>query len=289
VGEALRFGGPVQLTNTLGTVHTQVDKLFLSRFVALAAVTSFELGSRIAVSVTGLPQLLLLPVMPETAALHAAAQSQRLRELYERASRYYLTGVAIAIAPVLAAGSRIYEVWLGAGHQEAALALRALTAAASASLMTGLATTMGRGVARPDLEARLGIVCVSLHVGLSIVLVQRLGMVGALIAIAVANLVFMLGFLGAFARLMHWPLLAGVLRPLGIPLLAIALGSLAGAGVDRLLPAGRGLWAWLGLGAVAGAACLSTLAVVLVTGFFHWREARALLFMRGSVARVPAP
>ena len=51
--EALGFGGPMQITNLFVSLHTQLDKFLLPRFVNLAAVTPYELGFRVVTAAAG--------------------------------------------------------------------------------------------------------------------------------------------------------------------------------------------------------------------------------------------
>ena len=281
LGEALRFGGPMQITNLLAVINLHVDKLLLSRFVALALVAPYELGSRVASGISTLPQLILLAVLPEAAAMHAAGDRERLRELYDRGNRYVLTAVAVVFAPLLGAGDRLFTVWLGAAHADAALALRVLTVGLFFSLATGLGTTVARGIGRTDLETWFAVVTVSLHVALSLWLLPVIGLPGALIAVLVGTLAGAALFMVLLGRTLEWPLLRTLLGPCVVPLLALGAGGAAGWAVDRALPAAGGVTGWALLAAVATVAAGVALTGTIATGYFRWREARSLLLARG--------
>jgi O-antigen/teichoic acid export membrane protein len=273
VREVVRFGAPMQITNLLAFVNANVDKVLIARFLGLARVTSYELGSRVAVSSTSLPQLLLLPILAETARMSAAGDHSRLKTLYDRGSRYFLTVSAICIAPVLAAAPRLYAVWLGQPHVEATVVLQWLACASALTLATGMGTTMARGLARTDLEAWFGCVTVVLHLLLSLVLLPRLGLTGALTASAISHAAGSLLFLTLFARLMRWRLARDVLGSFVVPTAAALAGWAAGALADQLLPGVTGLLGWLALAGVAAVAAVAAFAFTAVTGYFHWREA----------------
>jgi O-antigen/teichoic acid export membrane protein len=275
--EALAFGGPMQLASLMAVVHIQADKFLLPVFVTLAAVTPYELGSRVLGSVMAFPQLLLLAVLPAAAALHAAGESGRLRELYQRGDRYVLTATAVALAVLIGSADRLYATWLGPGHADAALVLRGLALAAGFVLATGMASVTARAVGRTDLEAWFGGISVVLHVVLSVILLPRFGLPGTLVAVFVANLAGSLVFLLMVSRTVGWPAWEVLAKPHGVPALATLAGAAAGLILDRHLHAAGGLMAWLQLVAVAMAAGLVALGVATTTGYFRWREARALL------------
>jgi O-antigen/teichoic acid export membrane protein len=281
VREVMRFGGPMQVTNLLATIHVHLDKLLISRFVALASVASYELGSRVASMVSTFPQLLLLPVVPESAAMEAAGQSIRLRELYRRGSRFYLAVAALGMAGAVACAGRVYTVWLGSPQPEATLVLRGLATAIGISLLTGMGTTIARGVGRTDLEMWFAVCAVALHLLLSLLWVPRHGLPGALAAILLGNLVGSVLFLVLFARLMHWPIGAVVVAPIVRPIAAFIAGALAGWSIDRALPPAHGVVGWLALTAVGTTSVIATSLVLWVTGGLSWNEVR-VLFRRES-------
>src|SRR5262249_54795861 len=158
---------------------------------------------------------------------------------------------------------------------DAALALRALTIAAGFSLATGMGTTIARAVARTDLEAWFAFCTVSIHAALSLLLLPRVGLPGALAASQISHAAGAALFLVLFARTLAWPLGSVVLKPCGVPLLAILVGAGVGAVLDRLIPVQPGLLGWTQLALVAAGATLATFGVVVVTRYFRWNEARS--------------
>ncbi len=286
VREALRFGAPMQFTSTLAAFNVHLDKLLLSRFVGLAAVAPYELGSRVSTVASSLPQLMLLAVLPEASAMHAIGDNARTRQLYDRGSRYLMSGVTVIVGPLIGVGARLFEVWLGPGHGEAVLVLRALAVSGWVSLATGMGTTVARAAGRTDLEAWFATIAVGLHLALSVLLLPRIGMPGALLAITAGVLIGALVFAVQLARLMHWSL-STVLSPWVVPALATLVAASAGAALDRLLPGGHGTTAWLALLTCAVGAGAAGLTTLVILRYLPWREALALLTTRGNVAREP--
>jgi O-antigen/teichoic acid export membrane protein len=280
--DVLAFGGPMQLASLWAVIHANLDKFLLPVFVALSAVTPYELGSRVVGSIQAFPQMLLLAMLPAASALHAAGDRARLRELYARGDRYLLTASALMVAVLVGSADRIFSAWLGPGHAEAVLVLRGLSLASGVALTTGMASVSARAVGRTDLEAWFGTIVVALHLALSLLLLPRLGLAGAVIAFLVANSIASLSFLLMVGRALHWRAWDVLVKPHGVPLLAVAVGVAAGLGLDRALPGATGITAWTLLALVAGIAGLATLGVLVSTGYFHWREARSLLVSLGS-------
>jgi len=284
--EMLRFGGPMQICNVLSVVHTHLDKFLLARLVALAAVTPYELGFRVAIAAGGVPQLLLLAILPAAAAIHAGDQPARLRELYQRGNRYVLAAGATALAVLLGSADRLFAVWIGPGQEASALAMRGIAVAGGIAIATGMGTSVARGIARTDLEAWFAGVALITHVALSLWLMPRFGMIGALVAVVAANLAGATLFLVLLARTLKWPVGRLLLEPCGIPLVAALAGAAASIALDRWLPAAHGAAGWAALALVVALAGGAALAVTLATRFISPRELLHLALTRGGRASV---
>jgi O-antigen/teichoic acid export membrane protein len=280
--EAVRFGGPMQATNLFAVLHSQLDKFLLARFVSLAAVTPYELGYRVVAAAAAPAQLLVVAVLPAAAALHAAESHGRLLELHARSRRYVLAVGVATMAAALGSASRLYTVWLGPGHPDAAFALRGLALAMGVTFTTNVGAIVARGVGRTDLEAWFGVVVLVIHLGLSLALIPIYGLTGALIAILAANVIGAAFFLWLLASRLGWARAPLLLEPLGIPLLALVTGAAVSLALDGLFPVMSGPAGWVALALVAAAGAAAAVAVIFATGYVHWQEVRAILFRRGE-------
>lgn len=290
----IAFGGPMQIAAVLSVLHTQLDKLLLPAWVSLAALTPYELGSRVPAALQNLPLLLLLAMLPAASSLHASGEIGRLEELYARGSRYVLSVVAVLLAALLGSGGRLYDVWLGPGHGDAVLAMRGLAIATALALATGMGTVTARAIGRTDLEAWFAALVLAIHLGLSALWIPRWGLNGAVLALLVANAIACPTFLVWLARAMGWRTSAVLTRPHARPALAAALGSLAAYGADRALAHPAGALGWGVLLAVTSAGVIVATAWLLVTRFLRWEELVALLtpgrpFAARAAADRPAP
>ncbi len=276
VREALAFGGPMQLAGMLSMLHVQLDKFLLPGMVALAAVTPYELGSRVPGSLQTFPLMLLLALLPAAASLHAAGDRTRLHELFRRGSRYLLTATAMLVAGLVVVADRLFEVWLGPGHAEAALVMRGVTLATGLALSTGMGTVAVRAIGRTDLEAGFAAIVLGLHLALSRVLIPAHGLSGAVVALLVANAIACPVFMFRMATALGWSRREVLIAVPGVPLLATLVGVGASLGVDRALTA-SGVAGWWGVAGVAVSGATGALAVAIATGHLPWRELRALL------------
>ena len=282
--ESMAFGGPLQLANILGVAHQQVDKLFLARYVALALVSPYELGLRLAMVLGSIPQQLLVALMPAVSALHATGDNAGVRAAYERAARWVMA-ITVAVAGGVVGGApRLLPAWLGTPPAGAELCLTGLTIAMVMAMTTGTATAIARAFGRTRYEAELSAVGLGVHVVLGLGLVPRYGLLGAIIATGVANVLASAWMLFRFARVTGWGMASVFVRPTVQPLVVLALVATAGRWVALRLPDGSG-WAGLGWAIVAsGLPGLAAIGLLLTTGFLPANDWRAMLRRAGPAA-----
>lgn len=277
VRESLGYGAPLQLANLFAVAHQQLDKLLLSRYVALAAVAPYELGLRMSTALATFPQLLMLALVPPATRFFTSGEHARLAELYRRANRYLLLAAVVVSAGALAGASRVFEAWLGHADEPATLALRGLMLAAFAGLGGGMATVTARGVGRPDLEAEFSGVALVLHLALGVPLVRTQGLAGVLTALAVANAVGVVWFVFRLAGALGWPRARTLLESALVPAIALVAGTAAGLWLDRALPHPAGVAAWAPLALVGGAGGAVAAAIALGTRYVHVGELKRML------------
>lgn len=276
VRESLAYGAPLQLANLLGVAHQQLDKLLLSRYVALAAVAPYELGLRISTALATFPQLLMLALVPPATRFFATGERARLAELYRRSNRYIVLAAVTVSAGALAAAERVFEAWLGGADPASALALRGLVLAACAGLGAGMATVTARAAARPGLEAEFSGVALAVHVALGLPLVRAYGLAGVLAALGVANTVAVAWFVARLAGALGWPRARTLFDGLAIPVATLALGVAAGLWLDGALPRASGPAAWASLALVGGVASALTAGAALAARYVSVGELRRL-------------
>lgn len=283
------FGARVQLITLAALFHVQVDKILLAHFRGLSTVSEYELGFRIASLVLSFPMLTLPAIMPAAARLSSGGRVDDVRRLYVDGSRILLllalplAGIGLVISPGMISG------WLGAPHEAVVMAARWLLLAGSVNLLTGVGTSIARGTGAVNLELVYALVSQALHLALSLLLVNALGLQGVLYAQFLSVLLGTLLFLALFHRR------AGASTP-GFLREAVMPSALAGvvAGVVALgimmapLPgwpsAGRlGILARIAVsGLVGGAAALT------VGRLAGWVRTDDLGLIRAALGRKPA-
>lgn len=238
-----------------GLLISQLDKLVLSRVVALESFAHYMLA---ALLVSGL-QILTTPafntLFPKFSSLIARGDTMSLEYLYKSATRLFATALfAVAFAIVFQAQPAV-TLWLGDAFVAADVAplaaWLALGSALNGLMYVPYALQLAAGKPRLAFFISFGLLIAMVPVVL--VLATRFGAVGAALSWVVINTCYVL--LGTWLtgrkvmRFAGWPWL---LRDITIPLLATLIPALLAAWICRTLAVGP--WLSLGVGALAVAA-----------------------------------
>jgi O-antigen/teichoic acid export membrane protein len=275
---ALSYGLPLQAANAMGVAHQQVGKLLIIRMVSLAGVVPYELGLRVTAACFTFAQLALVAVVPEASVLHARDQFAQLEALHRRAGRFVTAAAAVLTASLVAAAPALFTAWLGHADDAAALALRGLAVAAYAAVVGGVSGAIARGAGRTRLELEWSAVALVLHAALGALLIPRMGLAGALVAIAIANVVAGVWFALRLAHALGWRAGRIVWEPYAVPALAVAAGAWAGERASSAVAV-----PWLAL--ISGGVLAGAVALALLFAFRHVRaEELVSLARRGAAA-----
>ena len=281
IREVVTYGGPLQIGNVLAVAHQQVDKVMLSRYVALVWVAPYELGLRASTVMGSLPNIMLTALISEASALHAVGDHAGLRAAHDRAARWVMTFTAMLAAALVVGSPRLLAAWLGDVPPGSDLAVVGLSIAMVLAMATGVVAALARAFGRTRYEAEYSALAFVLHVALGLWLVPRHGLVGALVATLVANVVAVAWYLWRFARLTGWRMRT-LLAPSWPPLAVLGLVAVAGRLLVARLPEAHGLIGWLWVAIAAGVPALLVLALLSVVGFVTPDEWRALLRRRAA-------
>lgn len=281
--EALAFGGPVQGANVLAVTHQQLDKFLLARMVALAAVTPYELGMRIASATASFPQFLMTAIHPTATTMHTRGDHAGLAALYRRTTRWVLVVSALLAAALIGGAHPLLAAWLGAPAPDAALALQGLAMAGYLASPAGTTSVMARAAGRTPIELEWSASALLVHLAIALLAIPAFGLRGALVATVVANAVSSVWFVSRLGRALALPSRAVLVDAFGLGLLAL-LGGIGGALLlDRAMPPAMLASTWSRAALVSGAALLLCGGLLAVFRFVDHREAWTLL-RRGSAA-----
>jgi len=142
-----------------------------------------------------------------------------LNKLYLRGSKYLILVSTPLLFFLIISAQLIMLAWMGEGFEKAALVIQVLAVGYFANLVSGAASSIAVGVARTELDMKYGIFLAILNLFLSIILIIKIGFIGAVIgttiSLTIASVFFMKMFhnylgtpLSSFIQLLYKPMIA---------------------------------------------------------------------------------
>jgi O-antigen/teichoic acid export membrane protein len=223
-----RYGIKIQISGLAGTISFQMDKFLIGYFLNMGLISFYELGSKIASLIRHVPMLMLPAIIPAASELDALKNKKDLNKLYFRASKYLaflsvpLTFFLIILAPL------IMFIWMGGtGYDKGVLALRILGVGYFFNIITGVVTAVARGIGVPQYEMKASTFIVISNLLLSIILIIKIGFIGALIGTSLALLVGNIYYIIIFhTRHIKESIFAFIKKTYAKPIFASLIGTL---------------------------------------------------------------
>jgi O-antigen/teichoic acid export membrane protein len=188
----LRYALSVALLRPISVIHRTVDRLVVGIVLGPAWVAAVEVASNLQGGADALLSASSYPVTPTAAWLNARKEADSLRRLILRGTRLSMA-VTLPIAAAIAVMSAPFiRLWLGNDAPDGAALLAtvgvlSIIVAAPFAIMSNM--LVGVGSALPVIRA--AVVGILVNVGLTILLVNWIGAVGAFWATFVAGVVTM--------------------------------------------------------------------------------------------------
>jgi O-antigen/teichoic acid export membrane protein len=188
------FSSGVLAAHFSGILQKMTDEIVIGVFAAVSLVTPYALGRKLAEIAHVMTDQLLRVLLPVASELHAAEDRGRLVTLYLVSTR--LTAaifLSIGLVVVILAG-QILGAWVGPGFEDAVPVITILTLAGFLVTTQWPAGAILQGMGRFRLVAISSLASGIVNLGLSIVLVQRMGIVGVALGTLLPTAAEAMGF-----------------------------------------------------------------------------------------------
>ena len=184
--EIVGYSWKAQTSNLAQQLIFQVDRILLSRYLGLEAVTYYEIGSTAALYARTFVVSLFSPMMPAASDLHARGERQLLPGLYRRAFKF---AVLVAVPCFLLGAGLAYpfvSCWMGAGFELSALTLQLLLPVYLLNVLTAPGVFLLNGMGRPELAMKAAVLAGLANLALCLILVKVFGYYGLIAGITLA-------------------------------------------------------------------------------------------------------
>jgi len=199
--KTLIYGFNIRIANISESINMHVDKIFLGYFLNTSVIGFYELGAKIAKIARSFPEQLLPGILPASSELHALNDKKNLQKLYHRGSKYLcLLTFPIAFF-IISNASLIMILWMGkTGYKESVLALQILSIGYVFILLANMGRLIARGMGIPQYEMRSSVLIAIMNITLSIILIIKLGFIGALLGTTLSGTLGSFYFIYSFHR-----------------------------------------------------------------------------------------
>jgi O-antigen/teichoic acid export membrane protein len=167
-------------------IYQQTDRVILGVFLGASAITLYESAGRMQGLVTQVTQFATSAVLPFASQLDAEKRSASLQTLFLRGTKYVMGLVLPVVVGLMILAKPILAAWLGPEFARQALAAQILLSyqLLAVGCVVGEAILIGRGHAQRRVFNSVFVVTLG-NLVLSIMLVQRMGILGVVIGTAV--------------------------------------------------------------------------------------------------------
>ena len=187
--EMFAYGAKLQFSRLGGLVCFQMDKLIISRFLGVAAVSFYEVASRLTLFMRALPLVMISALIPATSELGARNDRARIEKAYMLASKYVVMATVALMGFVVIEADSLLRLWLGEGFSQSVILVQVLAIGYSVNVMGGAASQTGAGVGRSEFDMKGMVLLTIVNPILSLVLVREYGAPGAAAGTSIALLV----------------------------------------------------------------------------------------------------
>jgi len=182
----IRYGGWITLSSVTAPLLIYADRFSIGALLSVGALAYYSGPADMVNRFLVIPACLGSTLFPAFSSLDAAGAAKRLEDIYTRALKYVVMIMGPLLLLVMAFSSDILRAWLGPIFAEqSALPLRILAVGVFVNALGIFAYNLLQGVGRPDLTAIFHTVELPLHLGLLWILVSRMGITGAAVAVLV--------------------------------------------------------------------------------------------------------
>jgi O-antigen/teichoic acid export membrane protein len=156
--ELIRFGWKLQVVSGSGFLTDHLNKVFVTAFAGLSGAGLFDVSIKILAAVRLLPLLLFSALVPPVAEYHTKGMYEHLRQLYARGTKYTVGVTVPVVITALLATPPFVALVFGPEFDAVVLTVQVLALAYGVNLLTGLGTSIARGMGKPELEMQYALI-----------------------------------------------------------------------------------------------------------------------------------
>jgi O-antigen/teichoic acid export membrane protein len=173
------FGIRVQASYLSTWISQNFDKILLARFLDLKSVAIYEIGAKLVMLIRQVPMIIFTIFISRSSELNTQGRTYETNSLYVWATWVFALVTIGLIAFLQPTAPIVLNVWLRTEIDSlSTYTFRVLLLGAVFHLVTGVGTSIAKGIGKPGLEARASSLGAVLNIGLSLALFSICGVKG---------------------------------------------------------------------------------------------------------------
>jgi O-antigen/teichoic acid export membrane protein len=166
-------------------VYQQTDRVVLGVFLGAAAVALYEAAGKFQGLVSQLTNFTVSAVLPMASQLQAQGRGDALRTLFLRGTKYSTALLNPVVIVLIVVARPLLQAWLGSDFAAYAVSAQILISHQLLTSSTGVGDSMIAGLGQLKRRIPYVIGVALLNLTLSLILVQRLGILGVVLGTAI--------------------------------------------------------------------------------------------------------
>ncbi|VVB89300.1 Polysaccharide biosynthesis protein [uncultured archaeon] len=189
VKDIMQFSFYIFITKVTVLIYQNFGKLILGILLPIKYVTIYTIGAMLSGFIYRLSGLAVAPVMPASSELIAKKDTESIKELFLRGTKYVTIINIPAIVFLGIFAEEIIRFWMGEGFEESVLIFRILLIGLLIETLQHVGGNMLPGVGKPKLSAYYAVGNAILMVLLTIIFVKEFGPIGAALGVTISQLI----------------------------------------------------------------------------------------------------
>ena len=143
--EMFNYGAKIQVSRFGNLVYLQADKLIISRYLGIASVSFYEIGSRLTSFMRAVPLVMISALIPATSELGARNEREKILRTYYLASKYVCMLTVAMVAFLILEAQSVVNFWVGPSFESSVILVQILAIGYGVNVMGGAASQTGAG------------------------------------------------------------------------------------------------------------------------------------------------
>lgn len=183
------FSFAIFISNMIGTVMFNIDKLLIGIFLPIEQVTIYTIGATLSLMVFSLSAQIAPSILPAASELDAKNNKNAIKELILRGTKFSVMLSTPLVIILFTLAHPIVKFWMGSDFEMSAYILQILALGFFVNTFTHVLTPTLVGTGNVKIYAYYAIISIIMNISLSIILLLKIGVLGAALGTSITMII----------------------------------------------------------------------------------------------------